>query len=443
MIRLTRKIIVSMVLAILCSTCAGAKAKNVIIMIADGWDFNQTAALKYYTGKNPVYLTLNVKLPVSTFSASGYQNPYQGAKPGYDPAVAWVSDGKGGLKPNIAYFMGPATDSAAAATALATGIKTFDGYVNMSTDKQPLVTIGRLAKQAGKASGAISSVEWSHATPAVFGDAHNASRGGYAEIAREMVNSNIDVIMGAGSPMFDDNGSPASKSYEFVGGQDTWKKLVDGGFSNVHLLQSIEDFQKLANAKNPKGKYVGTVQVATTLQQARSAEDPQNVHLETFNKTVPTLALMSKAAINVLSRNPKGFFLMIEGGAVDWGNHANQRGRVIEEMIGFNDAVKSVMDWIKVNGGWEKNLLIVTGDHDSGFLLGPNGETNIIDMGKGNIPGMKFYSGSHTNMLLPLFAQGAGSEVFKRYLSKETDPVRGKWIDNTSIFKVMKQQIEK
>jgi alkaline phosphatase len=430
-----------MILAVLFSTSAGAKAKNVIIMIADGWDFNQTAALQYYTGKKPVYLDFKVKFPVSTFSASGIRNPYPNAKPGYDPAVAWVSDGNGGLKPNAAYFLGPATDSAAAATALATGTKTTDGFVNMSTDKKPLVTIGRLAKLAGKSAGAISSVEWSHATPAVFGDAHNASRGGYAEIAREMINSDIDVIMGAGSPMFDDNGAPATKTYEFVGGQDTWKKLVDGGFSNVRMIQTVNEFKKLASAKHPKGKYIGTVQAASTLQQARSAGDPQNVHLETQNKNVPTLALMSKAAINVLSQNPKGFFLMIEGGAVDWGNHANQKGRVIEEMIGFNDAVKTVTEWIKANGGWDDNLLIVTGDHDSGFLLGPNGETNIVDMGKGKIPGMKFFSTGHTNMILPLFAQGTGSELFQHYLSTETDPVRGKWIDNTSVFRVMKQQI--
>jgi len=439
--RLTRNILVSMVFAVLCSTWAGAKAKNIIIMIADGWDFNHTAALQYYTGKKPVYLGLKVKFPVSTFSASGFKNPYPNAKPGYDPDVAWISDGNGGLKPNVPYFMGPATDSAAAATALDTGIKTYDGYVNMSVDKQPLVTIARLAKLAGKAAGSISSVEWSHATPAVFGDAHNASRGGYAEIAREMVNSDIDVIMGAGNPTFDDNGVPATKTYEFVGGQDTWKKLIDGGFTNIHHIQTTKEFQKLANDKNPKGKYIGTVQVASTLQQARSAGDPQSVHLETFNKTVPTLSLMSKAAINVLSKNPKGFFLMIEGGAVDWGNHANQKGRVIEEMIGFNDAVKSVMTWIKDNGGWNDNLLIVTGDHDSGFILGPNGETNVIDMGKDKVPGMKFFSGGHANMIIPMFSQGPGSELFQSLLSKEADPVRGKWIDNTSIFRVMKQEI--
>ena len=431
----------SLFLLLLGASIADAKAKNVIIMIADGWDFNHTAVLQYYTGTRPVYLDLNVKFPVSTFSASGYKNPYPNAKPGYDPSVAWVSDGNGGLKPNIAYFMGPATDSAAAATALATGRKTYDGYVNVTTDKKPLVTIARLAKQAGKAAGSISSVELSHATPAVFGDAHNVSRGGYAEIAREMITSNMDVIMGAGNPLFDDNGVPAERSYEFVGGQDIWKKLVSRGIPNLRLVQSLQDFKKLANAKHPQGRYLGVAQVFSTLQQARTAGDPQSVHSETLTKTVPTLALMSKAAINALSQNPNGFFLMIEGGAVDWANHANQKGRLIEEMTGFNDAVKYVMDWIKQNGGWNDNLLIVTGDHDSGFLLGPNGETSITDNGKGNMPGMKFFSTGHANMLIPMFAQGPGSELFSYYLSADTDPVRGRWIDNSSIFKVMKQQI--
>lgn len=424
------------------SAALGAKAKNVIIMIADGWDFNQIAASSYYTGKKPVYTGFNVHYAVSTFSASGYAAHFPGARQGYDPQIAWISDGNGGLKPNMAYFKAfYGTDSSSAATAIATGTKTLDGYVNFSVDGKPLVTIGRLAKLAGKSSGSISSVEWSHATPAVFGDAHNISRGNYSQIAQEMINSNIDVIMGSGNPAFDDNGKPASKGYEYVGGEKAWKDLVAGKTDHITLLQSISDFKRMARTSRVSGKYIGTFQTYSTLQQARSNGDPQQVHMETYNKNVPSLALMSHAALNILSKNPKGFFLMIEGGAVDWANHANQKGRVIEEMISYNNAVAEVVKWVEKNGGWKENLLIVTGDHDSGFLLGPNGATNVVDKGVGNIPDMSYNTGGHSNMLIPLFAKGTGSELFQYYVNSEKDPVRGSYIDNTSIFRVMKSQI--
>lgn len=436
-----RNFLICSVLCCLLAVSGWAGAKNVIIMIADGWDYNQTAALKYYTGNNPTYSNLKVQYPSSTYSASTMKNALSGTKPGYDPAAAWIRGADGVLKPSQDYFHGPATDSAASATALATGRKTTDGYVNMSISKEPLVSIARFAKQAGKSAGSISSVQWSHATPAVFGDAHNSSRGGYAEIAKEMVNSDIDVIMGAGNPLFDDNGNPATRTYDMVGGKETWDKLVASQFPNITLLQTVQDFHKLASASNPKGKYIGTAQVSGTLQQSRSAGDSNSVHLETFNKNVPSLALMTSAAINALSQNPNGFFLMVEGGAVDWANHSNQTGRMIEEMISFDEAVGTVIDWIKRNGGWNKNLLIVTGDHDSGLLLGPNGETDIVDNGKGKLPGMKFFSSGHSNMIIPMFAQGAGSEMFRMLLSKDVDPVRGRWVDNTDIFRVMKSQI--
>ena len=89
-----------------------------------------------------------------------------------------------------------------------------------------------------------------------------------------------------------------------------------------------------------------------------------------LNTTVPSLALMTKGALNVLDNDPDGFFVMIEGGAVDWANHANQLGRLIQEQNDFNDAVDVAIDWIKANGGFEKNLLIVTGDHETGYLDG-------------------------------------------------------------------------
>ncbi|MFZ5433090.1 MAG: alkaline phosphatase, partial [Calditrichota bacterium] len=135
-----------------------------------------------------------------------------------------------------------------------------------------------------------------------------------------------------------------------------------------------------------------------------------------------------------------GLFLMIEGGAIDWANHSNQAGRLIEEMTDFNYAVEAVIAWVEANSNWDETLLIVTGDHETGYLWGPeSGEPAtwkpIVDNGAGNMPGAYYYSGVHTNSLVPFFAKGFGSERFTERAVK-TDPHNGLYIDNTDIARV-------
>ncbi len=80
---------------------------------------------------------------------------------------------------------------------------------------------------------------------------------------------------------------------------------------------------------------------------------------------------MTKAALNVLDDDPNGFFIMIEGGAVDWAAHANQSGRLIEEMNDFNKSIEAVIRWIDTNSNWNETLVIITADHETGHLTGP------------------------------------------------------------------------
>ena len=148
---------------------------------------------------------------------------------------------------------------------------------------------------------------------------------------------------------------------------------------------------------------------------------------------------MSKAALNVLDNNDNGFFLMIEGGAIDWAGHANQSGRLID----FNKAVESVVNWVEKNSSWDETLLIVTGDHETGYLTGPNTNpdwTSIICNGKGNMPTMQWNTGNHTNSIIPFFAKGAGSRLFRERANK-IDIMRGDYIDNTDIANVIKELI--
>ena len=419
-------------------------AKNVIVMISDGCGYNHVdAASLYQYGQTGVqeYEKFPFQFAMSTYSVGSY-----------DPDLAWSS---------FNYVKSGATDSAAAATAMSTGVKTYDAAIGVDVEKNRLKHIAERAEELGKATGVVTTVEFSHATPAGF-VAHNESRNNYEDIAREMIlDSATDVIMGAGHPWFDDNCNPKAtpNTYKYVGGQSTWDGLVagtvgadadgDGVVDPWTLIQDREEFQALMSGPAPK-RVCGVPEVYTTLQQARSGNGKADPYVVPLNETVPTLAEMSRGALNVLDNDQDGFFLMIEGGAIDWAGHANQSGRVIEEEIDFNKAVKAVVDWVQKNSNWGETLLIVTGDHETGYLTGPgSGQeegyapvwTPLVNNGKANLPGMQWNSGEHTNSLIPLYAKGDAARFFKVY-ADESDPVRGEYIDNTEIAKLIFQVIE-
>lgn len=433
-----------------------AEVKNVILMISDGQGFNTLKATEYYTGAKALYETFDVKYGMQTSSAN---NPL-----GYNPAS---------MAANFNYAMtnGTATDSASAATAMYTGVKNYDGDVNMTTDGKPLTTFFETAAKSGKSIGAISSVEFTHATPtAVFG--HNDNRNNYSEMAKEAINGsnpnnhnasydadnyndNLKVVMGTGHPGYNANGALQTPDYRYVGGQQAWEELK-GGTNGWSFIETKNEFESLTTGNTPD-KVFGVAQNISTLQQGRSAGAPMLTN-------VPTLETMTKAALNVLDNGTTGFAAMIEGGAVDWANHANQLDRMLEEQIDFNNSVKSVIDWIELYSSWDDTLLIVTADHETGHLWG-DGKANFFDVdgdgiydngfdyaqisdnGIGVLPGAQYFSGSHTNALVPLFAKGAGSELFANYIvGMDTnidemygldDSWTGEYIDNTAVFKVM------
>ncbi len=421
--------------ALLAASLPASAAKNVIFMISDGMGYNQLAAANYHTGTTQAYQNFSFKSAMSTYS---YNRVEVGL--GYNPSTAWIYDGQNAKYINVTEVTNKPTDSASAMTAMMTGIKNYDGAVNvMPGTNAALKTFAQYAAEAGKATGAISTVEFSHATPAAVA-AHNTSRNNYSAIANEMIyNSDLDVIMGAGHPLYDDSGvlKTSGQNYNFVGGQSTWNDLTDGsGANSFSFIDQKSQFEALANGTLSLSKVVGVAQAATTTQQGRS--NTANSY-DPMNSNVPGLGVMAKGALNVLSQDQDGFFLMIEGGAVDWAGHANQSDRVIEEQMDFNNAVDTVIAWINGNGGWDQNMLIVTGDHETGLLASSvkDGFNNPMP----NITGesdMAWYSSNHTNGLVPFFCQGAGSEVFGNYIVG-TDPVRGGYIDNTAIFNVMKE----
>lgn len=400
---------------------------NVILMISDGMGYNTVKATDYWTGGTPVYENFAVKYGVSTFSANNTSIP------AYNPSLAWS---------DFNYVKNGAADSASAATAMATGVKTCNGQINWSVSGSPLTNIVQIAGGLGKATGVVTTVSWSNATPAAM-VAHNLSRDNYAAIANEMLNSNLNVIMGAGNPGFNNNGQPAAQNAQYVGGTGTWDALNAGTLNGWTSIQTKAEFEALANNANPPvTKVVGTVQAYTTTQQARvgtqGTPTPANPSGVPFNANVPSLATMTSGALNVLNKNANGFFLMVEGGAVDWASHANQLDRMIEEQMDFNAAVQAVVAWVNANSNWDNTLLIVTADHETGYLEGPTAGTfnAVVNKGAGVLPGATFNSSGHTNSLVPLYAFGAGSESLAGY-ADQLDPVRGLYVDNTEIFQVM------
>jgi alkaline phosphatase len=409
--------------------------KNVIIFIGDGCGFNHIKAADYYQcGQLPCrqFEKLPVQLAMTTY-------PWGGS---YDANLAWK---------DFDYVIKGFTDSAAAATAMATGIKTYNAAIGVDVNKKPVMNLVERAEQLGKSTGVVTSVPFSHATPAGF-VAHDPARDDYQGIAKQMINdSPVDVVMGCGNPEFKSNGSPANDpNYKYVTSTD-WSALKngtaggdadgDGIPDQWTLIQKRGQFQSLAKGNTPK-RVFGVPQSLETLQESRDGNVFAVPHFVPFNENVPKLEEMTKAALNILSKDPNGFFVMIEGGAIDWAAHANQSGRLIEEVEDFNKSVDAAIQWVEKHSNWNETLLIVTADHETGYLTGPGSKAGtkllkpvwnkLESNGIGNQPAMQWNSKNHTNSLVPFFAKGRGAELFQNSFVG-LDPIRGPYINNTDI----------
>ena len=420
---------------------APARPRNVILMVADGCGFNHLRAGALWrdgADQFPELASLPVRLAASTFSDGG----------SYDPAAYWDAGPLGQ----------PTTDSAAAATALSTGTKTRNGWLGVGPDEHPLLTIVEAMERGGRSTGLVTSVPFAHATPAGCA-IHNEDRGRYVEIAQAMLTSSpLDVLMGCGHPLFDRKGDPdPTPNYRWVGGEETWNGLLAGTVGGDAdgdawpdpwtLVQEPADFAGLAAGTTPR-RVLGLPRVRETLQEQRDGDLAADPYAVPFLTTVPTLKDMALGAINVVDDDPDGFFLMIEGGAIDWTSHDGEPGRLVEEVCSFVETVAAVRAWIDGHGGWRENLLVVTADHETGYLSGPEpadgawpacrARVPLAPRGKGRLPGMVLNAHNHTNALVPVFAAGPGSGELAARATRR-DPVRGPYLDNTDIGAVLQE----
>ncbi len=430
------------------------KPKNIIFFIGDGMGYNHVLAANYFEYGQELVQPYEqddwTKVGLATYPAVIRKND-DGLifSNGYSPRLAWSDPD---------YASRDYTDSGAGGTALSTGRKTYNSSIGIGVDGDTLVHVSQAAKALGKSIGVVSSVQLSHATPASFA-AHNNDRRNYEEIARYMFfNTRLDLIMAIGHPNYDDDGQPSENNSRYVGGRQIWDQLVandgltefevDGQLFRVQdanddgqpdpwkLIQSREEFISMASGPTPN-RVLGVPKVHSTLQQGRTGGEATVVPFsQTMNENVPTLEEMTRAALNVLGKNQKGFFVMIEGGAIDWASHDSHLGRTIEEQIDFNNSVKAAIEWVEKYSSWEETLIIITADHETGYLTGPDHPENInspvVNNGKGNLPGAKFNFSNHTNTLVPFYAKGPGQELF-RVAAGEKDPVRGPYLQNVQV----------
>lgn len=292
------------------------------------------------------------------------------------------------------------TDSAAAGTALSSGIKTKNGMIGEAPDGSPYRTILEAAQASGMATGLVVTSTITHATPASFAS-HVKSRKMEAAIAEQLLANHVNVLLGGGRKFFLPKSDPNS-------GRKDERDLI-------------------AEARQAGYAYVETA------AQLRSVNAPyllglfQDEGLTTLPPE-PMLALMTRKAIQCLrsdrSRSPRvrtGFFLMVEGSQIDWACHSNDAESCVRQTLLFDEAVKVAIDFALADG---RTLVIVTADHETGGLTIPEGSLAGTDVK------VKWSTKGHTGTPVPIFALGPNAEQFagaydNTEISKRLAPMLG------------------
>lgn len=310
------------------------------------------------------------------------------------------------------------TDSAAAASAWASGAKYNNGEISChddnfdgACDSVPVPTILDIAQSMGKATGLVATSDITHATPAAFGaNVHN--RKCEEEIARQYIERGIDVLLGGGIAKNRSSCvlTPSAPDYLDVLLNDA----AAAGYA-VAMTKAEMDVAVSGGA----GKILGLFKSGGKTPELFRV-DPLN----TYPETEPTLPEMTEAALDVLEKDKDGFFCMIEGSQIDWAGHANDMGYLLGEMLAFDEAVKTVQEWVAARPLRKMHtLIIVVGDHETGGMMidGPYGTLSeagdIIDAG--------WTSGDHSAQDTVIWSQGPGSCKL------------GTALDNTDLYQVM------
>lgn len=385
-------------------------AKNVILLIGDGMgDSEITAARNFARGAAGAFPGLDA-LPVTGQYTHYSLNP-KTKKPDY------------------------VTDSAASATAWNTGVKSYNGAIGVNVDGKPQTNLFELAKKAGKATGNVSTAEIQDATPAaVFAHVtarkcygpevtsakcpkNAAENGGMGSITEQLIRARADVTLGGGMKSFLETGKAGEFKDETLLSAATaagYRIVTDAqGLAAVKtanqktpLLGLFSDGNMPVRLTGPKASYHGNLDNPPVVCQKNPAR----------NASHPTLAQMTKKAIDLLKVNSKGFFLQVEGASIDKQDHAANPCGQFGETVDLDEAVKVALDFAKKDGN---TLVVVTADHaHSCQIVYPNakapGLTQAVMTADG-VPMTVSYGNSetsdqgHTGTQLRIAAYGPGA----------------------------------
>jgi alkaline phosphatase len=278
------------------------------------------------------------------------------------------------------------TDSAASATTMATGQRTWNGVIGEDRDQQPVQTLVELAHEEGLAAGLVTTTELTHATPAAF-SAHEGSRGEGTDIATDQVMEvHPEVMLGGGMAYYRPAGPGSLRTDSGLLGP-----LTAAGYTLV------ADRTELAAARpDRESRLFGAfAQSHLAYTDERADDSPE-----------PTLAEMTRAALAHLGAKDEGFFLMVEGGRIDHAGHANRVDLVVGETLAFDEAIRAAVEWADAEPNREVTI-VVTADHECGGL------TVVQPRGKGALPLVTWRWGNHTNGLVPIFARGPRTGIFQ------------------------------
>ena len=292
-----------MVFALIFTAAAQAEVKNVILLIGDGLGMGQIDMTRYLAGDKDHELEL-MKLP--------------------ETGIMMTSSTEG------------VTDSAAAGTAMATGHKVYNGAIAMNKNGAELDSVLDFAQVRNKATGVISTNMVTDATPASF-IASVEDRGMGGKIAKQAIANNVDVMLGGGREDF----------MEDEAGEDLIAKAKANGY------QYVSDKTQLEKVVPLNGKLLGLFN-ESYMNYINDRDD--------LGSNEPSMEAMTKKAIDVLSEDEDGFFLMAEGARIDHAAHAADVPGVVAETLDFDASVKVAMDFAKKNGD---TLVIVTADHET------------------------------------------------------------------------------
>jgi alkaline phosphatase len=267
------------------------------------------------------------------------------------------------------------TESAAAATALATGYKTVNRAVSVSADKKPLKTVFEFAEELGKSTGVVVTSSVTHATPAAF-FAHVGNRRQHSDIAEQILTSGLDVLIGGGWTYFIPQSNAGSRR------QDD-KNLLELLETRMPVVLSYDQLPA-------EGKNLAALLAPDGLPKSADRDY--------------SLAALTKVAIGILSKNRNGFVLLVEGSQIDGAAHDQDQEGIVAEMIDFDGAVGTGFDFAQKHG---RTLVVVTADHETGGFAVHEGSIKtkqVISTG--------FTTTYHTAAMVPIFAYGPGSNRF-------------------------------